>query len=320
VGVPAMVIRKDTPGSTSGTNGDYEMLQASGGLLWTRVTFNEQLPAGTNAIGVVDTELPAAAALGDGAAANPTAPTVGNIHLLMNATTMDRQRAILNAMDSNGIGIAAAGLMAQLDDTAPSSVTENQFGPLRMSSRRVLMVEGVPSGVSQQVEGGVAHGATSVGNPLLMGAEAIAHGANPSAIAAGQRSKLYANRAGIPFVVGGHPNVVTIEVAASGTTTDSAIVTVSTGTKIVVTQAQVITDNANTTFPQVRIGFGTTTTPTTSGVVLTHPGLPAGGGVSRGDGSGIIGIGADNEDLRWTTAASATAMVRALVSYYTIES
>jgi hypothetical protein len=34
VGVPAMAIRKATPGNTSGTDGDYEMLQMSGGYLY----------------------------------------------------------------------------------------------------------------------------------------------------------------------------------------------------------------------------------------------------------------------------------------------
>lgn len=35
VGVPAMAIRKATPANISGTDGDYEMLQISGGRLWT---------------------------------------------------------------------------------------------------------------------------------------------------------------------------------------------------------------------------------------------------------------------------------------------
>lgn len=34
-GIPAMAVRKATPADTSGTDGDYEMLQMSGGKLWT---------------------------------------------------------------------------------------------------------------------------------------------------------------------------------------------------------------------------------------------------------------------------------------------
>lgn len=35
VGIPAMAVRKATPANTSGTDGDYEMLQMSEGRLWT---------------------------------------------------------------------------------------------------------------------------------------------------------------------------------------------------------------------------------------------------------------------------------------------
>lgn len=51
VGVPAMAIRKATPANTSGTDGDYEMLQMSAGRLWASATIDAALPAGTNAIG-----------------------------------------------------------------------------------------------------------------------------------------------------------------------------------------------------------------------------------------------------------------------------
>lgn len=51
VGVPAMAVRKATPANTSGTDGDYEMLQMSAGRLWTSSTIDAALPAGTNAIG-----------------------------------------------------------------------------------------------------------------------------------------------------------------------------------------------------------------------------------------------------------------------------
>jgi hypothetical protein len=168
--------------------------------------------------------------------------------------------------------------------------------------------------------GDVAHDATDAGNPVKIGARAVAHGTNPTAVAAGDRTDLLASRAGIPWVIGGHPNVVSLEYATTGAQTDTAIVSVSAGTKIVVTQLQLLADNANTAFPSVRIGFGATNTPTTTGVVLSHPGVPAGGGVSRGDGSGILGIGGDGEDLRITCGAPTGGSLRVLVSYYTIES
>jgi hypothetical protein len=53
VGVPAMAVRKATPANTSGTDGDYEMLQMSAGRLWTSSTIDSAIPAGTNVIGHV---------------------------------------------------------------------------------------------------------------------------------------------------------------------------------------------------------------------------------------------------------------------------
>jgi hypothetical protein len=40
VGVPSMVVRKAVPANSSGTDGDYEFAQASGGRLWTITTEN----------------------------------------------------------------------------------------------------------------------------------------------------------------------------------------------------------------------------------------------------------------------------------------
>lgn len=168
--------------------------------------------------------------------------------------------------------------------------------------------------------GTVAHDGVDSGNPVKIGLRALAHGTNPTAVAAADRTDWLASRAGIPWVIGGHPNVVTIEAAYTAAQTDTAIVTIGAGLKIVVTQAALICANTNTVDVAARVGFGTANTPTTTGVVLTHPGIPAGSGYSRGDGAGILGIGADNEDLRITCGVPTTGSVRVLVSYYTVES
>lgn len=174
---------------------------------------------------------------------------------------------------------------------------------------------------ARAVGGGTPHDSVNSGNPLYLGAEAIAHGTNPTAVAAADRTKLYANRAGVPFVMGGHPNVQTSRTQFTSAQTNVALLTVASGLKIVVTAIQVTLDNASTVFPSVRIGFGTASTPTGAGVIAAHGGVPAGGGFSRGDGSGIIGVGADDEDLRITTVGAATGNgVEVVTTYYTIES
>lgn len=108
---------------------------------------------GTAADGVLcNTEMPAAAALAD-ATANPTTPLLGSASEIFNGTTWDRARSIVNGMNTTGTGVASAGLMGQLDDTGTSAVTENQFAPVRISTRRAILVEGVASGTAQPISG-----------------------------------------------------------------------------------------------------------------------------------------------------------------------
>jgi hypothetical protein len=177
---------------------------------------------------------------------------------------------------------------------------------------------------------GVADAATLVSAtnpmPVLAGAVAIAHGTNPTAVAAAAATVPYANRAGIPFVIGGHPNVVSYGMSVTTAISNTVIgPTIASGLKFVVTGITVTADNANTVFPSIVIGFGTATTPAFAGtpgtakVVAGHPGVPAGGGFSRGDGSGMIGVGGDDEELRVTTVGTVTGLY-IVAAGYTIES
>jgi len=169
-------------------------------------------------------------------------------------------------------------------------------------------------------QGNVAHDAIDSGNPLKIGLKTIAHGTNPTAVAAADRTDWYANRAGIPFVISGHPNIITLRANYDAAQTDTAIVTVGGGAKILVTRISVMCSNANTVNVSVLIGFGAANTPTTTGVILAHPNIAAGSGIVEGSGAGILGIGADGEDLRITSSVPTTGSIDVIVSYYTIES
>lgn len=57
---------------------------------------------------------------------------------IYNGTSWDRRYSVANATNTTGTGVAAAGLLAQLDDVSPTTITENNFGNLRMSSNRNL--------------------------------------------------------------------------------------------------------------------------------------------------------------------------------------
>jgi len=236
-----------------------------------------------------------------------TQPVSGTVSITANSAVNVAQVGG-TAVDTNS-GNKSAGTMRVVLATDQPSLTN----ALSVSNSGTFAV---------QAAGDIAHDAVDSGNPVKIGAKAIAHGTNPTAVAAGDRTDLYANRAGIPFSIGGHPNIVTIRANYTSAQTDQAIVTVSAGSKIIVTQIQAVCDAANTADVAVRVGFGGTTTPTTTGVVLTHPGIKSGSGsgISRGDGSGILGIGADGEDLRITSEDPTSGSLDIMVSYYTIES
>lgn len=254
------------------------------------VHIENALQPGNNNIGDVDI---ASIAAGDN--------NIGNVDIV----------TVPAPLSTTGGGTEATALRVTVatDSTGVLSVDDNGAS---------LTVDGT---VNATAAGDVAHDGVDSGNPVKIGYKAIAHGSNPTAVAANDRTDGYANRHGVPWVIGGHPNIQTVRLQFTAAQTDVAVITVGAGSKIVVTALQVTLDNASTVFPSVRIGFGTANTPTTTGVVAAHGGVPAGGGFSRGDGSGIIGIGADNEDLRITTVGAATGNgVEVIVTYYTIES
>ena len=120
--------------------------------------------------------------------------------------------------------------------------------------------------------------------------------------------------------MGGHMNTVTLRANFTGAQADTKLITVSAGTKIVITRLKVTADNANSVDVQVRVGFGASATPTTTGVVASHPGISAGGGFTEGNGGGILGIGADGEDLHITSSVPTLGSIDVVMSFYEIES
>jgi hypothetical protein len=83
-----------------------------------------------------------AAATAQGPDANGAAPA-GNPVVsagITSAGVIARDLDAANALNSTGAGIKAVSLVAQLDDTAPTAITENQFGNVRMSPNRGLLV------------------------------------------------------------------------------------------------------------------------------------------------------------------------------------
>jgi hypothetical protein len=124
-GVPAMAVRKATPANTSGTDGDYEMLQMSAGRLWVdpsgvtlTVASHAVTNAGTFAV-QADTELPPAAALAD-AVPNPTVPGVGAFNMVWNSNASEWERF---PGDTTGIFISASSPSVPCNTEISAAVT-----------------------------------------------------------------------------------------------------------------------------------------------------------------------------------------------------
>lgn len=99
------------------------------------------LAAGTVNISTINSTTPSLLAdNATGVAASATADKLGVInhgYIFFNSnSTFERQRQIENGTNSNGTGIPATGILAQYDDSGPTSITENQFGNVRMSANR----------------------------------------------------------------------------------------------------------------------------------------------------------------------------------------
>ncbi len=197
-------------------------------------------------------------------------------------------------------------------------------------SQQVVIYDAAGAAVtygSAPVTGDIAHDGVDPKIPVGIGYTAIAHGTNPTAVAAADRTVGYANRAGVPFIIGGHPNCITrshIIAASDGAQTDAALLTISTGSKIVITQMSVKMDVTNSGNTAVKIGFGTSTIAAaslsgTAGIVLEGQ-FAASGGHQVGNGAGIIAVGADNEDLRITSGSPTAGNIRVTYTYYTVES
>lgn len=198
-------------------------------------------------------------------------------------------------------------------------------GVLEAEIARVLNVD--PSltayalAVRALIMGNVAHGVVDAGAPVKFGGVAIAHGVNPAAVAVAARSDLYMNRHGIPFFIGGHPNVKTFSVVYTAAETNTIIINPTAGTKIIVTQCQArLSDNVVGPV-DVLIGLHAATTPTGNGVVLRASELGKNVPVTSGNGSGIVAIApVADDDLLITSTVPNGGKLDVSVSYFEVES
>jgi hypothetical protein len=147
-------------------------------------------------------------------------------------------------------------------------------------------------------------------------------------VAAADRVRWIFNQHGIPYVLGGHPNLIVREYdfgSAAQTDVRLSAADVAADERIYVTRFEA-TNDANTTAVgvSVRAGFGTANVPTASstgvsGMIASHPGLAPGSGIVSGDGSGIIAVGGAGEEPRITTSAATSGNLHVIFEYFLVD-
>lgn len=192
---------------------------------------------------------------------------------------------------------------------------DTTLGACKVVNQNVLSAQGPDS-----------QGGPIASNPMLQGCLAVAHGSNPSEVTANTLARCLANRAGIQFTIAGHPNIISTEWTFSvAPALDTALITVSAGTKIVPTLVQVTTGNDMSSLVAVRIGCGAVALPTEStagvtGILASSGGLPPGRDLTSGNGSGMVGVCADGEDVRIQTSTISGGKLRVVIKHYTVSS
>lgn len=169
VGVPAMAVRKASPANTSGTDGDYEMLQISAGRLWVSAVVDTALPAGTNVIGHVITDTGSTTVVTgtvtvSGAVTNTVLSVVGG------GTEAAAQRVTI-ANDSTGVLAVKQSTAANLNATVVGTGTFAVQATLAAETTKVIgtvnisasqSVTTIPTTSGTSTPSNVAGSATSV--------------------------------------------------------------------------------------------------------------------------------------------------------------
>lgn len=348
-----------TVGSHAVTNAGTFAVQAAQSGTWniTNVSGTVSLPTGAStaakqpALGTAGTASTDVITVQGITSMTPLLVTLSGTNNIATVTTVTTVSTVTAVSDAQVQGkaahdAAASGnpvlLGAYASAAAPSDVSGDadavRLWALRNGSQVCNLAVGgtlvtSSAGLPTAAAGDVAHDGVDSGNPIKVGFKAVAHGATPTEVAASDRVQWHANRAGVPFVIGGHPNVKchAVLIPAGGAQTNVAMFTVASGTKIVVTRVTVVLDGATAAETNVRIGFGTATltSPNTTtagtGLLLEASGFGSAAGVGSnviniGDGSGILGVGADGEEIRYTCEDPGSGNLSISVSYYEVSS
>ena len=315
------------------------------------------LPAGTNAIGklaansgvdIGDVDV-TSCALPTGASTLAEQQTQTTALQLLDDTVVVLGTATYTETTSKGIALGAV----RRDADTTLAGTTNEFAPLQVDANGALKVEIFDGGGSHtvdnngtfatQVDGAALTALQLIDNPVLVddaaatagtssvmmaGMQAVAHGA-PDSADAGDAVFAVANRNRVQWVIGGDPNVKSATYNRTDAGTDDNLMpAISAGTKYAITKITVTLDEACTVGVAVRIGFGTANVPALGSsaadavddILFYHPGLVPGACVTVGDGSAVLGVGADGAELRMTNEVPTGGTLGVTITYFPIAS
>lgn len=243
--------------------------------------------------------------------------------------------------DQNGVvwGVTASAITGRVTadqndviwGVTSSAVTANQgTSPWVVSQNGIFGV--TASAVTANVQGNVAHDAVDSGNPVKVGYKTLNHGADPATAAALDRTDAYANRAGIPWMLGGHPNIQTFEFEISAANTNVTVLTSANNQRIVITEIGVYVGGSTQPNTSIRVGFSTGASGTAlaatstaasalsanQGILIGVSAVPAAGGYVRGNGGGIIAIGGIAQQVSITNTVPTGGRAKVMGSYFVI--
>lgn len=277
--IAAGTVRQDTPSSTTSGTGDYQWLKTTAlGGLYTAI---DQRMQASDSLGLLKLE--------------------DSGHVTGDAGVM-----ALGVMNN-----AVASLSGSQLDYTP--IATNSLGAVQIQVRGEFQ-EGTSSGFLLKPED-----LASVAGDYGVNIHSVRQDAPVNNTSAdGDYAAVKSNSVGALYValVPGTPLTVRANYTTAQTNT-SIIGAIAAGTRAVITRCTVAAAHSNTVDVSVVIGFGAATTPTTTGVVFAHPGIAAGSGMVEGAGSGILGQGASDEELRITSSVPTTGSIDVTVTYYT---
>lgn len=227
--------------------------------------------------------------------------------------------------DLTSIGTNAVNVNGGNRDTGTQTVTLADDDPA-VASLGIMDDWDNTTSDGASVTGNVAHDGADAGEPVKLGANTVAMRTDPAEVsAANDITDVYATRAGQLWTLPGHPNQLTKSwniTDGDGAQTDlNLLAGVVAATDVcVVMGISVNTDAATTAGTQCRIGFGAANTPAADGaaVIVSASGIPPGGGQCLGFGGGIVGMGAEGEELRMTCEDPTGGAIDVVVSYFII--